>query len=118
MQGNKRALIDLLREQEAADSQVITTDAFVGILERMRAPVQSEDLMELFSIYDKKKEGLINYDDFISEQKYIHAVSNVQSTVTVYSTVFVHSTSIFQGFYFLINLHTLIKAILYINCGN
>ena len=85
MQGNKRALIDIFREQEAAEREVITTDAFMGILERMRVPLQSEDLMELFSIYDKKNEGLINYDDFISEQKYIHAVSQVHSIVTVHS---------------------------------
>lgn len=41
----------------------------------MGAPLESEHLTSLFAIYDKKGEGVMNYDDFISEQKFIHAVS-------------------------------------------
>ena len=41
----------------------------------MGVPLQSDDLTSLLAIYDKKGEGVMNYDDYISEQKYIHAVS-------------------------------------------
>ena len=43
----------------------------------MGAPLQSEHLTTLLGIYDKKGEGVMNYDDYLSEQKYIHAVSLV-----------------------------------------
>ena len=52
----------------------------------MELPLQSDDIIKLLSIYDKKGEGKINYDDFISEQKYIHAVSHSLITAS-YSTM-------------------------------
>ena len=53
----------------------MTTEAFTSVLHTMGVPLQSDDIMSLITIYDKKGEGVMNYDDYISEQKYIHAVS-------------------------------------------
>lgn len=74
-QTNKRLLLELCREQQSGDGLTITTDAFTSVLQSMGAPLESEHLTSLLNIYDKKGEGVVNYDDYISEQKYIHAVS-------------------------------------------
>lgn len=75
-QTNKHLLLDLCREHRSGDSYMIITEAFTSsVLQPMGAPLQSENLTSLLAIYDKKVEGVINYDDFIFEQKYIHAVS-------------------------------------------
>jgi ankyrin repeat protein len=72
-QVNKRQLLELCREQQSGEGGVITTEAFTSVLHTMGAPLQSEGLTSLLAIYDKKGEGVMNYDDFISEQKFIHA---------------------------------------------
>ena len=53
----------------------MTTEAFTSVLHTMGVPLQSDDITSLIAIYDKKGEGVMNYDDYVSEQKYIHAVS-------------------------------------------
>ena len=80
---NKRQLLELCREQKTGEGGVITTEAFTSVLHAMGAPLQSEHLTSLFAIYDKKGEGVMNCDDFISEQKFIHAVSNAQYGCTL-----------------------------------
>lgn len=75
---NKQLLLDLCHEQRSGDGGAIATDAFTSILHTMRVPLQSDNLTSLLAIYDKKGEGVMNYDDYISEQKYIHAVSHGQ----------------------------------------
>ena len=70
----------------------MTTDAFTSVLHSMGVPLQSDDIVSLLNIYDKKGGGVINYDDFISEQKYIHAVShNCKSMDFGHSCVFYSS---------------------------
>ena len=61
---------------------MISTEGFTSVLHTMGAPLQSEHLESLFSIYDKKGEGVMNYDDFISEQKFIHAVRHLYCVFT------------------------------------
>ena len=75
---NKPRLLELCREQQSGEGGVITTEAFTSVLHTMGAPLESEGLTSLLAIYDKKGEGVMNYDDFISEQKFIHAVSNAE----------------------------------------
>ena len=66
--------MDFCRAQETKEG-VMATDAFTSVLETLGASLQSDGVTKLLTIYDKKAEGVMNYDDFISEQKYIHAVS-------------------------------------------
>lgn len=72
---NKRDIMDLLRAQDPNGTGTIPTDTFTSILQSIKAPLEHDELSKLLTIYDKKGEGVMNYDDFISEQKYIHAVS-------------------------------------------
>lgn len=71
---NKKVLLDLLKEQNTEKSEVITTEQFFSTLEGIAAPVDSDNKVKLLAIYDKKGEGKINYTDFITEQKFVHAV--------------------------------------------
>lgn len=41
----------------------------------MGMSLQSDERSKLIKIYDKKGEGFVNWDDLVSEHKYIHAVS-------------------------------------------
>ena len=66
--------MDFCRAQETKEG-VMATDAFTSVLKTLGASLQSDGVTKLLTIYDKKAEGVVNYDDFISEQKYIHAVS-------------------------------------------
>lgn len=72
---NRKAVTDLLREQDPTLSGTITTEAFTTTLQTIGVPLSSEDMPKLLHIYDKKGEGKLNYDDLLTEQKYIHAVS-------------------------------------------
>ena len=74
---NKRDIMDLLRAQDPKGTGMIPTDAFTSTLQSIKAPLEHDELSKLLAIYDKKGEGVMNYDDFISEQKYIHAVSSL-----------------------------------------
>ena len=74
---NKKVLVDLLKEQDEAKSEMITTEQFFSTLEGIAAPLDSDIKVKLLAIYDKKGEGKINYADFLTEQKFVHAVSLV-----------------------------------------
>ena len=71
---NKKVLVDLFKEQDTAKLEVITTEQFFSIVEGIAAPLDSDNKVKLLAIYDKKGEGKINYTDFITEQKFVHAV--------------------------------------------
>lgn len=71
---NKRAVVELLKEKNPEKSDVVTTELFFSILEEIGAPLDSDSKSRLLAIYDKKGEGKINYDDFITDQKFVHAV--------------------------------------------
>ena len=53
------------------------TDELFGALDSMGMGLQSDDQSKLLKLYDKKGEGFINWDDLITDHKYIHAVSVV-----------------------------------------
>lgn len=72
-------MTDLLREQDPTLSGSITTDVFTTTLESIGVPLSSEEMAKLLAVYDKKGEGKLNYDDLLTEQKYIHAVSDPDS---------------------------------------
>ena len=72
---NKQVVIELLKEQCPDKTDVITTDQFFSVLEGISVPLDSDSKVKLLAIYDKKGEGKLNYDDFITEQKFVHAVS-------------------------------------------
>jgi Ca2+-binding EF-hand superfamily protein len=71
---NKKVLVDLFKEEDAAKSEVITPEQFFSTLEGIAAPLDSDIKVKLLATYDKKGEGKVNYTDFITEQKFVHAV--------------------------------------------
>ena len=75
VQVNRQVVTDVLKEQDPDKSGVIPTQQFTTSLEGIGIPLQSEEFEKLIRVYDKKGEGKLNYDDFLTEQKYIHAVS-------------------------------------------
>ena len=70
-------MIDLLREQDPDSKGTISTDALTSTLQSIAVPLESDEFSKLLALYDKKGEGVMNYNDFLSEQKYIHAVSRM-----------------------------------------
>ena len=87
MQVNRQVVTDVLKEQDPDKSGVIPTQQFTSSLEGIGIPLQSEEFEKLIRVYDKKGEGKLNYDDFLTEQKYIHAVSintlNLGNSITM-----------------------------------
>ena len=75
---NKAALLDVLQAQEENRGTVMPTEAFALALESMGAPLTGQDMTKLMRIYDKKGEGRLDWDDLISEHKYINAVSELK----------------------------------------
>ncbi len=67
--------MDVLKEQDEERSGVIPSDKFTEVLQGIGVPLQSEEFDKLLKVYDKKGEGKLNYEDFLTEQKFIHAVS-------------------------------------------
>ena len=72
---NRVAVMDVLKEQDEERSGVIPSDKFTEVLQGIGVPLQSEEFDKLLKVYDKKGEGKLNYEDFLTEQKFIHAVS-------------------------------------------
>lgn len=72
---NKQVVVELLKEKDNEKASVLPKEVFFSVLEEIGAPLESETRAKLQTIYDKKGEGKINYDDLITEQKFVHAVS-------------------------------------------
>lgn len=72
---NRHSVLDLLREQDPDNKGTLPTDTFTSTLQSIAVPLESDEFSKLLALYDKKGEGVMNYDDFLTEQKYIHAVS-------------------------------------------
>ncbi|XP_028295298.1 ankyrin repeat and EF-hand domain-containing protein 1 [Gouania willdenowi] len=49
----------------------VSTEKFISVIENLRAPVDTHQLSEVISANDKKREGLINLNDFIKGVNYI-----------------------------------------------
>lgn len=79
--------MDVLREEDKEKSGVIPTEEFKKVLQGMGVPLQEEGFEKLFKVYDKKGEGKINYEDFYTEQKFIHAVS---CSLYKYNVIIIH----------------------------
>ena len=75
VQVNKRLLLDSYREEDMERKGIMASDTFTSVLKTLGSPLEEADFQKLLSTYDKKGEGKINYEDFISEQKYVNAVS-------------------------------------------
>ena len=50
-------------------------DVFTTYLDSLGVPLDEDQWMKFIKIYDKKREGFINWYDIISDHKYVHAVS-------------------------------------------
>merc|ERR1712002_389775 len=59
-------------EMDPENNDVISKDQFLDVLESLDAPINEEDFKKLFQLYDKAKENVINYGDFLGAKKYVH----------------------------------------------
>ncbi len=84
---NKIAVMDVLRGQDEERSGVIPSDKFTEVLQGIGVPLQSEEFDKLLKVYDKKGEGKLNYEDFLTEQKFIHAVSLLWNSAFMHAQV-------------------------------
>ncbi len=84
---NKIAVMDVLRGQDEERSGVIPSDKFTEVLQGIGVPLQSEEFDKLLKVYDKKGEGKLNYEDFLTEQKFIHAVSLLWNAAFMHAQV-------------------------------
>ncbi|CAN9507800.1 unnamed protein product [Ophioblennius macclurei] len=60
-----------LRQAFGNDSEIITREMFISVLEALKAPVEPEQLHIIVSAHDKRKEGCVNTSDFFKGVKYI-----------------------------------------------
>uniref|UniRef100_A0A3Q3KB72 Uncharacterized protein n=1 Tax=Monopterus albus TaxID=43700 RepID=A0A3Q3KB72_MONAL len=60
-----------LRKAFGNESDTVTTEMFIAVLEKLKAPVEQDQLNTIISAHAKGKEGYVNIDDFIKGVKYI-----------------------------------------------
>ena len=72
---NKLAVKDLLRGFDSENKGSLETEDFFTSMASMAMPLTEEGKAKLLTVYDKKGEGKISYNDLLSDHKYIHAVS-------------------------------------------
>ena len=65
--------LDSLERKEHA-AGMIPQEEFIQLLTSLGAPFSPEDLTKLAGMHDKSKSGMVNYEEFLSEQKYINTV--------------------------------------------
>ncbi len=87
---NRVAVMDVLKQEDKDKTGVLLTDKFTQALQGIGVPLQSEEFEKLLQVYDKKGEGKLNYEDFFTEQKFIHAVSLSNACVSAYFVCIYH----------------------------
>ena len=70
-----------MKTHEDNKNGVLPVDGFISALEGLGVPLTEEEWPKLMKIYDKKGEGSINWDDLMSDHKYVHAVSHLLYTI-------------------------------------
>lgn len=60
-----------LRKAFVDESDTVNIETFVSVLEKLKAPVDLDQLNSVISAHDTKKEGCININDFIKGVKYV-----------------------------------------------
>lgn len=52
----------------------ISVEVFQTILKDMSVPLSGDQWTKLLKVYDKKNEGSLNWEDLLTDHKYVHAV--------------------------------------------
>ncbi|XP_019849609.1 PREDICTED: ankyrin repeat and EF-hand domain-containing protein 1-like isoform X1 [Amphimedon queenslandica] len=74
LQVNKLVVWESLQNCVDNKNGVLPVETFKTlIVEGMEAPIGEEDWPKLLKIYDKKNEGVLNWEDLLLNHKYIHA---------------------------------------------
>ncbi|XP_029318435.1 ankyrin repeat and EF-hand domain-containing protein 1 isoform X2 [Cottoperca gobio] len=60
-----------LRQAFGNNSDTVTTEMFISVLEELKVPVELDQIHKVISAHDKGGEGCININDFIKGVKYI-----------------------------------------------
>ncbi|TDH00075.1 hypothetical protein EPR50_G00183820 [Perca flavescens] len=60
-----------LRQALGNQSEIVTTQMFISVLEELKAPVELDQLHAVIAAHDKDKKGCINVSDFLKGVKYI-----------------------------------------------
>lgn len=60
-----------LRQAFGDESDKVTAETFISVLEELNAPVELEQLNTVISAHDKGKDGCVNINDFIKGVSYI-----------------------------------------------
>lgn len=88
MEVNKTLVWESLKNCIDNRNGVLPVETFKTLLaEGMDAPITEDDWPKLLKIYDKKNEGVLNWEDLITDHKYIHAVSIYTCSSRVYSCI-------------------------------
>jgi hypothetical protein len=73
LQVNKLLLWELLKASESNVDGVMSVEEFQTILKDMNVPLGDDEWTKILKIYDKKNEGKLNWDDLLTDHKYVHA---------------------------------------------
>lgn len=72
---NKISVKEMLRGHDTERTGSLPVVTFMACLSELHIPLSQDSKTKLLAIYDKKGEGVINYDELLSVHKYIHTVS-------------------------------------------
>ena len=70
-------VVPLLKSHEDNKDSVMPTESFTRALTAIGVPLNAEDWARLLKVYDKKGEGSINWDDLLTDHKYVNTVSRL-----------------------------------------
>lgn len=68
-------MIPLLSSHEDNKDGVMPTESFTATLTNIGVPLTETEWPQLLKTYDKKGEGSLNWDDLLTDHKYVNAVS-------------------------------------------
>ena len=61
-------------EEPEPNPGVLPREKFVHCLQTLNPPFGEDELVKLAGLHDKTKSGKVNYEEFLTEQKYINQV--------------------------------------------
>ena len=85
LQTNKHTVFTILKENPSNKEGVLPTEVFQTLLRELGVFLSDEEWVKLLKIYDKKGGGSLNWEDLLTDHKYVHAVR--------YPTEFLHFIS-------------------------
>ena len=87
LQCNRYSVYTTLRDDGSNKEGILPTSVFKDLMNGMRVPLSGDEWDKLLKTYDKKGEGSINWNDMLTDHKYIHAVRAQKCSVPMVTII-------------------------------